>query len=96
MIMLPGHSYLKNKSKEKLLEEAIVWEQELFDHGFKHVFFVTSDSVWKTLEDELKGDLIWLPSIPLSAMDEGARNSILEDQVKQLLQLFMQKWQDDV
>lgn len=96
MIMLPGHSYLKNKSKETLLEEVIVWEKELFDNGFKHVFFVTSDSIWKSLEGELKGGLIWLPSIPLAAMDEGARTNILEDQVKQLLQLFMQKWQEDV
>lgn len=96
MMMLPGHSYLKNKSKEKLLEEVMVWEKELFGSGFKHVFFVTSDSVWKTLEGELTGGLIWLPSIPLSAMDEASRNNILEDQVKQLLQLFMQKWQEDV
>jgi hypothetical protein len=46
------------------------------------------------VEDRLEGGLIWLPSLPLEHMDENYRNSILDDQVKQLLNLFVQKWQN--
>ncbi|MEH7125289.1 YpiF family protein [Bacillus sp. JJ1532] len=94
VMMLTGFSYLKSATMDKLGEDVKVWENELFANGFKHVFHVTSDSSWKGIEDRLNGSLIWLPSIPLEHMDERNRNSILEDQVKQLLTLFMQKWQN--
>ncbi|WNS74021.1 YpiF family protein [Bacillus sp. DTU_2020_1000418_1_SI_GHA_SEK_038] len=94
VMMLPGYSYLKSASADKLSGDIKFWENELFANGFKHVFHVTSDSSWKSMEDQLDGSLIWLPSIPLEHMDERNRNTILEDQVKQLLNLFMQKWQN--
>lgn len=93
IIMLPGYSYLKSSDMDKLQEDVKVWETELLSNGFKHVFYVTSDSSWKAVENRLDGKLIWLPSLPLENMDERNRNSILEDQVKQLLNLFMQSWQ---
>lgn len=95
LIMLPGYSYMKSTRNEKLLEDVIEWENELYNNGFKHVYYVTSDSFWKSLENELKGGLIWLPSLPLLGVDESYKNTLLEDQVKQLMQLFMQKWQEN-
>lgn len=93
LIMLPGFPYLKSSSEDKLLADVQQWENELLTHDFKHVFYVTSDSEWKKREEHLQGSLIWLPSLPLEHMDENYKNSILEDQVKQLLNLFVQKWQ---
>ncbi|MDZ5473247.1 YpiF family protein [Bacillus sp. 31A1R] len=93
LVMLPGFSYMKSQSMDKLVEDIKGWEEELLKQGFKHVFLVTSDSEWKKSEGELQGELIWLPSIPLEHMDENYKVSILEDQVKQLLNLFVQKWQ---
>ena len=94
ILMFPGLSYLKSAPMDKLQGEVRIWASELIGSGFKHVFYVTSDSSWKAVETELQGSLIWLPSIPLEHMDEGSRNSILEDQVKQLLALFMQSWKE--
>lgn len=93
LLMLPGYSYLKSVSEDKHVSDLKSWEEELFDKGFKHVLYITSDSSWKAVEDKLNGGLIWLPSLPLENMDESYKNSILEDQVKQLLNLFVQKWQ---
>jgi hypothetical protein len=93
LVMLPGYSYLKSSSEDKLVSDLKDWETELDGAGFKHVFYITSDSRWKTVEDQLNGGLIWLPSLPLEHMDENYKTSILEDQVKQLLSLFLQKWQ---
>ncbi|WP_282141762.1 YpiF family protein [Cytobacillus oceanisediminis] len=94
LIMLPGYAYLKSAGEESLLSGLGEWEAELKAQGFKHIFLLTSDSMWKSLENRLEGGLIWLPSLPLEHMDENYRNSILDEQVKQLLNLFVQKWQN--
>lgn len=93
LVMLPGYSYLKSFSEDKLVSDIKIWEEELLAKGFKHVFYLTSDSSWKAIETQFTGGLIWLPSLPLEHMDEQYKNTILDDQVKQLLQLFLQKWQ---
>lgn len=93
LLMLPGYSYLKSAAEDKLVSDVKGWEAELLSQGFKHVFYLTSDSAWKSVEHQLEESLIWLPSLPLEHLDENYRNTILEDQVKQLLNLFMQKWQ---
>lgn len=93
LVMLPGYSYLKSFTEDKLVDDIKLWEKELLAKGFKHVFYLTSDSSWKTIESQFDGGLIWLPSLPLEHMDEQYKNTILDDQVKQLLQLFLQKWQ---
>ncbi|MBU8879087.1 YpiF family protein [Bacillus sp. FJAT-29790] len=93
LLMLPGYTYLKSTNEDKLVSDIRAWESELFAKEFKHVFYITSDSGWKAVESELEGDLIWMPSLPLEHIEESSRASILDDQVKQLLTLFMQKWQ---
>ncbi|WP_080845461.1 YpiF family protein [Cytobacillus gottheilii] len=95
LLMLPGFSYLKNANEDKLVSDIKHWETELLSQGFSHVFYVTSDSNWKIHEENLEGNLIWLPSLPLEQMDEKYKNQILEDQVKQLLNLFVRKWQNN-
>lgn len=94
LIMLPGYSYLRTVPEDRLVNSIKEWEEELKVQGFKHIFHLTSDSLWKGLESSLEGGVIWLPSLPLEHMDENYKNSILEDQVKQLLNLFVQKWQN--
>ncbi|MCQ6273889.1 YpiF family protein [Bacillus sp. V3B] len=93
LMMLPGFTYLKSKSEDELYKDLLEWEKEFFENDFKHVYYITSDSDWKKIENNLEGSLIWLPTIPLQQMDEHYRNTILEDQVKQLFSLFVQRWQ---
>lgn len=95
IMLLPGFTYIKTNDEESLFESIKRWEEELYNEKFKHVFYVTSDSDWKTREDKLKGKLIWLPSLPLDTLDEQYKHSILEDQVKQMLNLFVQKWKTE-
>ena len=95
IMMLPSHSYLKSFPEDKLVNDVQEWEKKLILEGFSHIFHLTSDSFWKQNEDKLKGNLIWLPSLALEQLDDKNRNSILEDQVNQLVYLFMQKWQKE-
>lgn len=95
VLMLPSHTYLKSLAPEKLISDVKEWEENLSAEGFKTIFYLTSDSFWKAYENQLEGNLIWLPSLPLENLDDNTRNSILDDQVNQLMNLFLQKWQKE-
>ncbi|MEH7441688.1 YpiF family protein [Bacillus sp. JJ1122] len=93
IFLLPAFVYIKGHSGNlKTLQE---WEKTLLDKQFKHLFFVTSDSSWRQLENEISGTLLWLPSLPLEHMQDQQKVSIVEDQVKQLLTLFTEKWEQE-
>ncbi|WP_175991215.1 YpiF family protein [Bacillus sp. Marseille-Q1617] len=92
MIITPLFTYLMGTTEDKT-GELKNWEARLKESGVKHVFFLTSDSGWKTSEQNLNDQLIWVPSIPLEHLDEQYKHSIMEDQVKQLLNVIVQKWQ---
>ena len=93
ILLIPGFSYIKN-SRIESLEHLRKWETELLDKQFKYVFYVTSDFEWKQQEGQLKGTLLWLPSLPLQHMDESSKLSVMEDQVRQLMNLFIQNWRE--
>lgn len=95
ILLLPGFTYIKTNDEENMMQFLQAWEDKLFSESFKHVLYVTSDSDWKVHEEKLKGELIWLPTLPLDSLDEQYKLSILDDQVKQLLNLFVQKWKSE-
>jgi hypothetical protein len=92
ILMLPGYSYLKSVLEEKLVEDLQTWEKQLVANGFTHVFYLSSDVFWKSVEQRFDGSLIWIPSIPLETMQESQKISAIESQVKQMINLFTQKW----
>lgn len=92
MMLFPGYAYLQELNEEKLLDDLLVWESSLLENGFSHVFYITSDLFWKSVEPKLKGTLIWLPAIPMETMQDAQKLSVVESQVKQLLMLFTEKW----
>lgn len=57
---------------------------------FKHIFYVTTDSVWTSLG--IQGKVLWMPAIPIENMDDRLKQSILEDQLKQLLPQLTDEW----
>ncbi|MCS0542809.1 YpiF family protein, partial [Aeromonas veronii] len=59
----------------------------------KHTIFITSDSSWKQVESDINGSLIWLPTLPLEYVEEKYKQTMLQDQMKQLVTLFTNIWQ---
>jgi hypothetical protein len=92
LILLPGYTYLKEQDPNKWVSDLKHWENALEKEEFKHVFYVTSDIDWKMHENQFAGSLLWLPALPLDQMDEKSKNSIIEDQIKQLINLFVARW----
>lgn len=92
LLLLPGFTYLKSLEEDKLANNLARWENEILSQGFSHIFYVTSDIEWKSREKQLSGSLLWLPTVSFGTMKEQEKMAVIEDQVKQLLSLFIQKW----
>lgn len=93
VIHFPPFTYLKAEDAHLRLERLNAWKQELLENGLKHVFFITSDPEWKTMDNEAGDSLIWMPAVPLEYMSGENREEILGSQIKQLLQIILSKWQ---
>lgn len=92
MLLFPAFTYLTGTDNVSLIDRLQSWEVKLKESGFSHIFYLTSDSYWRS-EEKIKNQVIWLPSVPLEHMDEEYKHSILEDQVKQLINIIVQQWQ---
>lgn len=86
IMLLPPFTYTQSTELE-VFAETLQNDIELM--GFKHAFYLTTDSKWTSSKLE---DVIWLPSIPLESMDKQLRQKIIEDQLRQVLPLLTQKW----
>ncbi|GIN21060.1 YpiF family protein [Siminovitchia fordii] len=96
MLFLPAYTYLSDEDEFKKTSNLLEWEKTIKKSGFKYVFFLTSDPVWRNLEQFASESLLFIPSIPLHDMDEQYKQSIMEDQVKQLMKGIVNGWQASV
>jgi hypothetical protein len=95
-MLVPPYTYLKSDQFEDIINGLKKWEENIERKEFKHIFYITSEIDWKNFEDELKGSLIWLPSLPLEHLNESQKIPMIESQVKQLQTLFTQKWHENL
>jgi hypothetical protein len=96
VLLFPSYTYLKNETSENVLTDLLKWEENIKKSDFRYIFYITSELDWRIYEQKLNGSLIWLPSLPLENMNNTQKTEIIENQVKQLLTLFTQKWNDGV
>ncbi|MBB4823758.1 hypothetical protein HNO89_000978 [Sporosarcina luteola] len=87
MMFAPPFSYTASTSIEKMKNDLL---NDFKESPFKHIFYLTTDPAWVSSADN--GQVIWLPSIPLEHMDIQLRQTILEDQLRQVLPKFTEKW----
>lgn len=87
MMLMPPFAYTQSTDLAGMAETL---SRDVAATAFKHVFFITTDSAWTSLQ--IEGEVIWLPSIPLESMDPSLRQTIIEDQLRQVLPRFTEKW----
>lgn len=87
ILLFPPLSYSKSSDRARLAAEI---SSELGNTEFKHVFYVTTDPEWRTFEDVKH--VIWLPAIPTENMDQSFKLSVMEDQLRQVLPVFIKEW----
>ncbi|HSO58927.1 MAG TPA: DUF2487 family protein [Paenisporosarcina sp.] len=87
VVLLPPVTYTTRSNRQQLGGE---WDEMLKEAGFKHLFFVSSDMEWVTEQSPL--NVIYTPSIPLENMDRKLRQSVLDDQLRQIIPVFAKRW----
>ncbi|MGI2327057.1 YpiF family protein [Planococcus sp. YIM B11945] len=87
ILLLPPVSYAKKADRERLAAELAA---ELQGADFKHVFYLTADAAWRNIES--LENVLWLPAIPIEHMDQKFKNTVMEDQLRQVLPLFTKEW----
>ncbi|MFC4322666.1 YpiF family protein [Litchfieldia salsa] len=94
VVLFPSFTYSETEGIESSLSRLSSWSDESLTSGFKHLIFITSDTTWKQHEESLKGSLISIPTLPLEHLDDRLKQSMLQDQMKGLITIFMRIWQD--
>ncbi|MGG0655598.1 DUF2487 family protein [Rummeliibacillus pycnus] len=89
IVLSPPITYTKSMSRKELITAI---RDEFIAAGFKYTFFVTSDHEWNIIVPDF--DIIWLPSIPLGDMDQKVRQSVLSDQLRQVIPMLSSKWSE--
>ena len=87
ILLFPPVAYSKSGDRARLGGEL---NSELANTGFKHVFYMTTDAEWRTFEE--LNNVLWLPAIPTENMDQSFKLSVMEDQLRQVLPLFIKEW----
>jgi hypothetical protein len=87
ILLFPPVSYASGAQRNRLAGELV---SELEKTNFKHVFYLTTDAEWRAVE-ELQ-NVLWLPAIPIENMDQSFKKTVMEDQLRQVLPLFLKEW----
>ena len=87
LMVVPPFSYIE-QTKSDLSASKI--KEGLISAGFKHILFITTDHYWTTQSEII--DVIWLPAIPLEAMDPIVKKTVLEEQLKQVIPILSARW----
>lgn len=87
IMLFPPVSYASRADRARLSEEI---STEMDKADFKHVFYITTDAEWRS-GVHLK-NVLWLPAIPTEDMDRSFKQSVMEDQLRQVLPLFLKEW----
>lgn len=90
MMVLPPFTYTQSINLESMSETL---REDLQQMDFKHVFYLTTDREWTSVS--VHGEVIWVPSIPLESMDKKLRQTIIEDQLRQVLPVMTEKWSEE-
>ncbi|MBD7906946.1 DUF2487 family protein [Sporosarcina gallistercoris] len=89
IMVSPPFAYTPSMGLEQLGE---VLAEDFSQSSFKHVMYLTTDPDWTSIK--IQGKILWLPSIPIEHMDDRLKQSILEDQLKQLLPQLTEEWRN--
>lgn len=92
VMLFPSFTYLSSEDLSLRTPRLQEWTKELQENGMPHLFYLTCDSTWKEMEQKLAGTLLWLPSLPIEHLAEKTKQKMMQEQVEQVMPLFMREW----
>jgi len=91
ILLVPEFNYLKSDIQNES-EKVNVWIEELNKQPFKTIILMTFDSGWKKVENDLTGQLLWLPGIQSGDINSPEMKAIINSQVQQISELIRSYW----
>lgn len=93
IFLLPAFTYVE-RVEEKERERLKEWTSYLQKQGLLHVIYITSDFSWKSAEEELEGDLFYVPAFPLEQLSDQAKREVIHTQIKPIVETLSEKWEN--
>ena len=93
ILLAPTFHYV-NGDEEKV-DSLQNWIIELKQAKFKHIYFISTDNVWKKEETNLTGSFLWIPSISLEHVEMEQAQEMIKQQVSQIIDIFKHHWKNE-
>jgi len=93
VFLLPPFTYVEGayvSERQRLCE----WTNYLKEKDLKHIALITSDFSWKEMEHDLSEQLFCLPALPLNQLSDQAKREIVHAQIKNIMEIFTEKWEN--
>ncbi|MFC7320686.1 DUF2487 family protein [Halobacillus campisalis] len=91
IIVSPEYDYITG-SNETEVRRINQWVESFQSQPLSHVFLFTFDPKWKKWEQELKGQLLWIPSMNERDLHSSETKSFVKEQVSQISELITAYW----
>lgn len=94
LIMTPIYTYLMKKDLNMEAERLETWLESLESTGFKHIFLLTFDPLWRKQDKHLPAELIWMPCADGREMSASEFRQSIRSQVRDVMDLMMAAWEE--
>ncbi|GGF09469.1 hypothetical protein GCM10010954_04900 [Halobacillus andaensis] len=91
ILLAPDYNYITG-NYEAESQRINQWIEKFEKQPFEHVFLFTFDTKWKRWEKELKGHLLWVPSLHERNLQSTETRSFVKEQVNQISDLIKAYW----
>ncbi|WP_040981380.1 DUF2487 family protein [Oceanobacillus jeddahense] len=92
IMLTPTYTYITTAEKSEEVERINKWTRHFKEQPFKQVLYISFDPSWRKIANDLEGEFIWLPSIPLKDADPAAVKGMIRDQTMQTAELVKSFW----
>ncbi|MCP3025867.1 DUF2487 family protein [Halobacillus sp. A5] len=92
ILLAPDYNYIAENYEEEI-RRINQWIEKFNNQPAAHVFLFTFDTKWKRWEKELKGHLLWIPSMSDRNLHSSETRSYVKEQVLQMSELIKAYWE---
>lgn len=92
VMLAPTYTYINTAEKSVEAARLNQWTHHFKEQPFEQVLYISFDPSWRKTANDLEGEFIWLPSIPLKDADSAAMKDMIRDQTMQTAELVKSFW----
>lgn len=93
IFVTPPYSYIKQAEPFSYeVERLNSWIEHAKEQPFEHIFLLTFDNMWKKVEKDVVGQVLWLPSVKPMDLNTKEAVAVLRSQVEDISELIRSFW----